>query len=383
MKLSKITYVYGEAEIYKDNKEVYYSSGTITNSHLDHYRKFSDDFIFIGRKNLDNKKVFSNVIDSSSTKFYTFDNMNSPKSLLNISAIYNDMEPIILGSNLLVVRLPSILGLVALSIARKNNIETLVEVVGSPFHAYWYHGSMIGKLISIPMYFLNKKAIKKSENAIYVTESYLQSLYPNKNNSVCISDVEIMPINSKEIIRKSKSYDTLEDNIVFGLSGSTEVKYKGHSIALDALSDLNIDVTLRLVGSKQELLCNKQNIKIYNDGYIQSGSDMMDWLDSLDILLIPSLTEGLPRVALEGMSRGLVVISSDAGGLPEIVNPNFVNKRKKSSKSFRILIENALNDKSGLSKNSVENWEQSLKYKPGLSSEKRRLYMEELVKSLQ
>lgn len=44
-----------------------------------------------------------------------------------------------------------------------------------------------------------------------------------------------------------------------------------------------------------------------------------DIMGSLDILLLPSLNEGLPRVTLEALQCGVHVVGSSAGGIPEVV----------------------------------------------------------------
>ena len=52
------------------------------------------------------------------------------------------------------------------------------------------------------------------------------------------------------------------------------------------------------------------------------GSDPGDLLlsfgDSSDVLLVPSLAEGMPTVVLEAKARGLCVIATDVGALPEL-----------------------------------------------------------------
>lgn len=43
---------------------------------------------------------------------------------------------------------------------------------------------------------------------------------------------------------------------------------------------------------------------------------------SIDVLMITSYTEGLPLVALEAMSRGITVVSSAVGGIPDLITHN-------------------------------------------------------------
>lgn len=51
----------------------------------------------------------------------------------------------------------------------------------------------------------------------------------------------------------------------------------------------------------------------------QEQSALQGYYDQIDILLMPSRSEGFGLTAIEGMARGCVVVAADTGGLPEVV----------------------------------------------------------------
>lgn len=55
----------------------------------------------------------------------------------------------------------------------------------------------------------------------------------------------------------------------------------------------------------------------------RKGQDELEgYYDQMDILLMPSRSEGFGLTAIEGMARGVVPVVSDTGGLPEVVTPD-------------------------------------------------------------
>ncbi|MBM77122.1 MAG: glycosyl transferase family 1 [Crocinitomicaceae bacterium] len=62
-----------------------------------------------------------------------------------------------------------------------------------------------------------------------------------------------------------------------------------------------------------------KNIKIVYYGLVKDSLVKKSIYDSCDVLLCPSYSEGMPNVILEGMSRGLAIITSDVGAISLMV----------------------------------------------------------------
>jgi glycosyltransferase involved in cell wall biosynthesis len=56
--------------------------------------------------------------------------------------------------------------------------------------------------------------------------------------------------------------------------------------------------------------------------FLGNQDDVISWMDQMHLLLITSHKEGLPYVLLEAMGRGLPVISTDVGGIKEVLDPS-------------------------------------------------------------
>lgn len=115
--------------------------------------------------------------------------------------------------------------------------------------------------------------------------------------------------------------------VIIGLVSRLE-EIKGMDLIVPAfklIHEKNIDTRLLIVGdgslrSMMEQQANDAGLSA-EVGFVgrQPQERLQDYYDKIDILLIPSRSEGFGLTAIEGMARGCVVVASNVGGLPEVV----------------------------------------------------------------
>jgi glycosyltransferase involved in cell wall biosynthesis len=117
----------------------------------------------------------------------------------------------------------------------------------------------------------------------------------------------------------------LEGKFVTGISGRLRQE-KGHTYLFQALSkikDQAQDLVLLAIGDGSmfaELKELAEKLQI-TDRVIFTGfrKDVPDILASLELFIMPSISEGLGTAVLEAGAAGLPIIASDVGGIPDII----------------------------------------------------------------
>lgn len=319
----------------KENKYFDGSGGVFAESLWRRYLDIFDELVVVGRE----KEGLPNQLVSAMCDNVSFElirNANSIKNLLfNKTVILNKIEEIVGKSDFVIIRLPSFLGAMAFKICLKYNIPYVLEIVGDPYDAYWFHGSIIGKIIAPYEMIKLKLIVKRAKNVIYVTQSKLQIRYPNPNNNIGISNVRLLEVVCEN--RVKEFYSLKKEMFKVGLIGTFHVKYKGQEEAIKAIGRLKKKgynrIQLFLVGTGDyewiSDLARKYDVvkEVTIVGALASGNrGILPFIDSLDCYIHPSRTEGLPRVVIEAMSRGKICLTSNAGGVEELIHGDFVHE---------------------------------------------------------
>jgi glycosyltransferase involved in cell wall biosynthesis len=281
-------------------------------------------------------------------------------------------------SDVIFIRLPSSIGLLAVNICRKINKPYVTEVVGCAWDSIWNYGTILHKIYAPFAYYKMKKAVKNSVAAHYVTQFFLQKRYPMSKIEVFASNVVLHDV-SDNVLQNKINYINRKDGIYkIGIIGNLSVHYKGYDTAFKALSLLkNAEVKFQfyLVGGgnpdyvnrlMQKYNLTKESIIV---GALEAGEAIFNFLDELDIYIHPSRQEGLPRAVIEAMSRACPVIASNIAGIPELLPIEYMH-RPKDYKSLFKKIYIVLKNKNQMVEMANQNYIRSKEYRIDILSKR-------------
>ena len=233
-----------------------------------------------------------------------------------------------------ICRVPGTIGTAAARYLVRKKRPYGVEVVGDPLDVF-APGSFSHPLRPLFRYILAKdlKAVVKGATAsIYVTKASLQKRYPPAENqfSTSASDVMLPPeafVSNPKKVRHLPPYSIV-------CVGTLDAMYKSPDVAIEAMALLKkkgMSIALQWIGDgrhRDEMITLAQETGVADRvdfvGNVGSAQDVRGYLDSANLFLLPSRTEGLPRAMVEAMARGLPCIGTKIGGIPELLDENAI-----------------------------------------------------------
>lgn len=267
------------------------------------------------------------------------------------SLVYNKNKEIVKDTvkkvDVVICRLPSEIGFAAVAEAKKQGKTVICEVVACPFDALSFYGSLQAKIYANLIKLRMKKWVSRCDGALYVTENELQSRYPCKGFTANASNVELAHIDYSSMSYREERFEKRREKgkLKFGIIGTLQNDTKGIDIAIKAMKGL--PASLHVIGSgdpiRYQKLASDISVSFFYDGFLASKAEVFEWLKDIDVYLQPSFQEGLPRATIEAMSVGCPVLSSNAGGLEELVRGEYVHSRgdiNKLKKDLNQIINN-------------------------------------------
>lgn len=382
--IKKLVFV-TEARFLKDKSNQIFCESSFSDKLWLRYLEEFDYVVVVARiKKVDLiPKGYINISKVDSIEFLEFPYYVGLKEyLLNYRKIKNFCNSLVeeYSNYSFILRVPGLLGYNISQCLCKKNISFGIEVVGDPEEVF-VSSNFSNPLIRAINYLSVRQLkfiISKASCILYVTNETLQNKYMNDSASVfSVSDVIL---EDNLVSKYSKKLKLKKDYNVLCV-GSLAQMYKAPDIMLKALNliknrgKINLNLVWLGDGEYKDKMINlskrldvSENSKFL--GNVES-SIVFQYMENSDLFVLPSRTEGLPRVVVEAMSKALPVVASKVGGIPELLE-ELVLVPKEDEYSLANMIENILLDENFYNNQSIRNLNFSHNFKKSILDEKRK-----------
>ena len=274
-------------------------------------------------------------VSSDEGRMIRLPNLSNPRSLIVPDPeARRRLRAAIDEHDVVIARLPSEIGLLALAEARDARKPAIVEVVASAYDALSSHGAPGARLYAPIADLRMRRAVARADYVHYVSNSFLQRAYPTRGLSVGVSDVQIdQP--GPEVLERRLATITDTRPVVLGMVGMFHHRQKGVHVVIRALASARKEdptLTLRLLGpgniAAMKALADELGVAdaVEFCGQAPPGAAVLAWLDGIDVYVQASFQEGLPRALVEAMRQATPALASNAGGTFELVDRAFLHE---------------------------------------------------------
>lgn len=292
------------------------------------------------------------------------------------------MSDAVTGCDAAILRLPSTVAQRISKQVIKAGIPYATEIVFDACDGSNTANNLIEKMLWRIIDGQMRNTCSKADGVACVTEKYLQRRYFSKKPGHFESHYSTLNLD-KSFFTSARPYPQKEVltiahvDLQIGLHSR-----KGTDIIIQALGKLKrergIIVNVRFAGddwdnSTEKILnyAKEQGV----DGQVEctgllSRAELTAFLDNADLFVLPTKAEGLPRVIIEAIAKGLPTITTPASGNPELISADYLvpfYDVDTLAKKIELLATNMVE----YERVSRKNYEHSLQYE-GSILEKRR-----------
>jgi glycosyltransferase involved in cell wall biosynthesis len=254
----------------------------------------------------------------------------------NLIQVRDTVRLAVRESDAYILRVPGLVGRLAWHEIRRLKRSYALEVVADPWDAL---GPGSSPSLFRPVFrragTRELKTMCREATAIhYVTECSLQNRYPARPDAYTVAFPNALmdsALSSEAILQERFRRVVSSKPIRLGFIGSLAQMYKGADVLLRASSLLRSrgrSFEIVMVGEgryaeRMKALAKRLRVEDRTQFVprLPSGKSIFDFLDSVDLFVMPSRAEGLPRALVEAMARGCPCIGSNVGGIPELLPP--------------------------------------------------------------
>lgn len=384
-----------DAHIFRTPSGKYYSKYIYGYQFWTRYLNVFDSVRVVARvKDIDNASTSLERVDGDGVEIYGIPFYQGPKRLLiKYAAIQKALRGVSDGCDAALFRMPSQTAQMALAHTKKS-IPIAGEIVYDPFDDLSVPGTpFINKLLNRKIHANLKKFCQNANGVSYVTKESIQRHYPSHSRLYGESD---------------KYFEASYSTITLSQAAFTKPRdYSGTKSLCAVLSDVAMNGERKgertLIKAIKEGRDNGYNLKaiiigdgsmrpvfesfavelgvrdsIYFTGLLPTSDAVREVMLKADVFVFPTQAEGLPRGILEAMAIGMPVLSTPVGGIPEVLDEDYMFDPSDSHGFCKAMCE-FLDNPDKMTDLSKKNFELSRQFENSLLQERRNAFYKKLA----
>jgi glycosyltransferase involved in cell wall biosynthesis len=323
------------------------------------------------------KRVDGECVSFAAVPHYLGPGQFIPKARTVVRAVQSAVTP----ADAVIMRVPSHLASVLTSFLSRTYHPYGVEVVGDPYDAF--APGAVRHPLRLFFRWLFTRQLKwqcsHACGAAYVTQCILQRRYPPGTVTFATYYTDGV-LTDEDYISLPRALCVKKDPFSLVTVASLAQPYKGIDVLIDAVAICvrdGVDLSLTIVGDGKYRSELEKRTAAYGLGeqvrflgQLPGGAPVRAQLDAADLFVMPSRTEGLPRVVIEAMARGLPCIGSAVGGIPELL-PSEDLVPPDDARALASKIMEVINDPSRMARMSKRGVAKALEYHDDVMRERR------------
>ena len=337
----------------------------------------------------DNLKECRILIDDPNVEVYPVPIFHGPSEYVTkYFSVGRALKNAVKGCDAAILRLPSTVAQRVSKSVKKADIPYACEVVFNAKDGQDSSSDIIERLLWSVIDRRMKKTCLTADGVSCVTEFQLQKRYFSLKPGHFESHYSSLEMPA-EFLTTKRDYPKHKPLTIAHISNQIKLYgRKGESVVLKAISLLKqqgIIVNIQFAGddwdNSSKAIYDFAETKGIREqvscvGYL-NREQIERFLENADIFVLPTRAEGLPRVIIEAMAKGLPVITTPVSGNPELVSEHFLveyNDEVTLSERIKELIA----DEILYEKVSRENFENSKKYEASVLEQRRDAFYRNL-----
>ncbi len=224
--------------------------------------------------------------------------------------------------NVLYLRVPCPLALAAFPLARWLGRPIYLNIVGDLLEAMAEYHGLLRPLARTAGRAFDGYTKWMAQRALTITQG---SVLADRYRGPRVVSVINSTVSETQLVQRPAIRHVAPVRLLFV---GALLEKKGVQVLLDAVARLQpvLDLRLTVVGAGPAEVCLRNRARTLGcadrvdfAGEVTIEEELTRYYLDADIFVLPSLAEGVPRVVIEAMAHGVPVVTSNVGGVPDLV----------------------------------------------------------------